>query len=696
MLSPVYAAALLEGLASQGWPTWSLLFGGIICVAVLYLVGRIRETPLGWQAFSLGSTVAGTGYLVATTEAGWLHPIVLASWAALAGGATYARGKIAEHYAPAEKTPAEAPPPKKVELPLAPAPHPLQAMIDDICQRLAQLRTKIGIPELEIIGQQIVSETRFTVTVRTRMPLRDISPSREGIAARLELPVGMLRQITGLVDNAGVQVFHFQIGQPHRGEPIVWRPPRWEGDILTPFKIGIREDEEDATMLLATRQGGVRHGAVSGKSGYGKTVHQMVVAANVANCINAVVLVADLKGTHDFAPFAPLTPWYATTAEEATRQLVSVARLCEPGPYNRGPLKVRGDRVIVPTEDSVAIILLYDEIRMVFSAEMNPNGYKLANAAAATIALLGRAFGIGIHVAGQDMSETAMPQTRDTSGTAFRRQLHHRRVFHEDDKRSGQFLLDDFSRLDVTTLETPGRFFHAEGKEPSLPTLGYDIPDPLAFHEWALTRSDSVRGVDERTTRLLGDDFTTAHQRLPAEVAEWMPSRPRRRVATMHPVPGLRRRAQQTAREMLITARPEVQATQDLEELEARLSALDSELEGDLDGFSHEADEAGEVVPLANPTLEAFAVALEHGRRTGVNRVGLMDATRMKRTWLSVRLNLLSEDGVLYSRGQTRAKLWFLADGVSGRRLREAIEAADEAIRTARTQDEDTGGSDGE
>ncbi len=687
MLSPTYATLLLKALAAQGWPTWSLLFGGIACLAVLYVVGRIRETRFGWSAFLMGTTAAGTAWLTAASQLGVLNPWALGSWAMLAGGATLARWKVAEHYKPQPQALAELPSAAKLELLPAPPRHPLQDTIDDICTRLVQLREKIGLSELEIIGHEIVTDNRFTVMVRTRCPTRSVAGERGDIAAKLELPVGMLRQVTGVPNNSGVQVFHFQLGQVHGGEPIEWTPPRWaDEDIFDPKKVGVHEDEEDALMVLAEPDIGVHHGAVSGKTGYGKTIHQQVLGSAVANCRNAVVLLGDLKPTLDFAPLAPVVPWYGTTPEEVTKMLVALARLCEPGPFSRGPLKRREDLVLMPTEDSVAIYMFLDEMRMVFSREMNPL-YKVANAAAVTIALLGRALGIALHVSGQNMSEPAMPQTGDRSGTEFRAQLHHRRVFHEDKAESGQFLLDDYATLDVTQLKQRGRYFHAAGDTPSLPILGHFMRDRMKLHEWALRRAEGMQGIDERTARLLGEDFATAHQRVPAEVAPWLPSsRPRRVRPVVHAVPELRRRAQEAVKAM-VPPSPEVQIAQDLEELEAKLAELDAQTANEAEDVQETADDS----PALGQELEQLALGLETGTRkeTGASRADLEKASGMRRSFVGARLTALAEEGVVYSTGQAKATRWFVSKDVSGARLRRAIHAVDRTLRMIQVGDSD-------
>lgn len=645
-LSPVYGSLLLQVAAAQNIPGWVLVIGTIAATALAYLVGRIREFPPAWTAFSVGCAAASGSWLVAAEASGQMSPWVAAAWAAGTGGATWWRHHLATRH--------QALPAPRPVLELLPTPpHPLQERIDDTARRLMALRHKIGVAELEILTEDIVTDGRFTLTVRSRRHTRALDADRDTIAAVLGLPVGMLRRITPVAEDAGVQVWHFQVGEPYGGRSIPWVPPLLAGTILEPISIGVAEDEEEATMLLAHPEIGVYHGATSGKTGYGKTVHQQVVGAGTANCDDAVVLVGDLKPTLDFAPLAPVVPWYGTTPEEVTMMLVALAALCEPGPGSRGPLKRRADRVLIPDTDAVAVLLLLDEMRMVFSREMNPQHYKEANAAAVTIALLGRALGVAIHVAGQNMSEPAMPQTGERSGTEFRAQLHHRRIFHEDSASSGQFLLDDYARLDVTTLKRPGRLYHAAGDAPSMPILGYDIPDREKLHTWALRRARTMPGVDERTARLLGEPFATRHRRIPAELAEWLPSA----AATVRPPAAPTPRpapeeAATPAREAVPNQRP--------------------------------AEENPQVTALS-PELEALADTLESAGDAGVGRAVLEERVGKRRSWVGARLTALAVDGVIHRSGAGPGVRWRVMPGVDRTRLREAIASVDAAFRLIHT-----------
>ncbi|WP_068922222.1 hypothetical protein [Planobispora rosea] len=641
LLSPIYGASVLQAVAAvHGLPWWVLTISTIALAAVAYLIGRIKEIRLPWQAFNVSCALASGSWLTAAAVAGQVNPWVISTWVAGTAAATCGREHLVKRGAP------ELPAPKPVLAIMPAPPHPLQATIDDVTARLTALRDKIGIPELAILSQEIVTDSRFTLTIRSRRSTRLIDSDRENTTAILGLPVGMLRRITAIAEDAGVQTWHFQVGEPHGGKSVNWVPPLWEGDILEPVAIGVREDEEEATMLLAHPEIGVYHGATSGKTGYGKTVHQQGLGAAIANCRNAVPLVGDLKPALDFAPLAPVVPWYGTTPEEVTWMLMALASLCEPGASSRGPLKRRTDRVLVPDEDAVALILILDEMRMVFSREMNPRYYKEANTAALTIALLGRALGVGIHVAGQNMSEPAMPQTGERSGTEFRAQMHHRRVFHEDSSASGQFLLDDYARLDVSTLKRPGRFYHAAGDAPSMPILGYDIPDREKLHQWALRRARSQQGIDERTQRLLGEAFASRRQRVPAEIAEWLPP------ATP------------------ATVRPPASAGTSVVPPSQEVRAFEDQL-------------GGEPAPLLNAELESLAKGLER-YRNGVTRSQLEQATGKGRSWVGARLRALAaldDESVIYSTGQGRGVRWHLADGVDGERLRMAITAVDAALR---------------
>ncbi|WP_336214347.1 hypothetical protein [Nonomuraea sp. LPB2021202275-12-8] len=671
-LSPAYAGVLLAVVAGQRWAWWALLMVGIALIAITVLVARVADTRPAWLAYLIAAEVPAVLWTTTASANTFVPAATWISWLVLTGAATGGRWLLVRWLAKqqpelpaAEERPALLPAPER---------HPLQETIDDIASRLTQARDRIGLPELDVVDSEIVTDNRFTLTVLTRRPAVEVDQLRATISAKIGLRVGMLRQVTPVLDNAGVSVWHFQVGELHGGQNFWWKAPIMPRSILEPIGVGLQEDEEPASMVLATQDGGSRHGATSGKTGYGKTVHNIVLGAGVGNTFDAIPLVCDLKGLFDFAPLAPLTPIYAWTPEQATRLLVALASLCTEGPANRAFLKQRGERVIVPGADRKAIVLFIDEHRMVFNPAMNPH-YKEASAAAHTIALLGRAYGVGLYISGQDMSETAMPQSNTDSGTAFRRQLHHRRVFHDDTKASGQFLLDDYARLDVTQLKRPGRFFHADGDAPTLPILGPDA-DPETVGAWAAERSRDADGFDERTWALLADqlgDLLLPKMRgIPAELAEYLPSRTPARfsvrpdlVAPAGPVP----------------PSPEVARMDELARLEQDLAEL-------LGGEPAAAvpPEAGMpathvAVPLADPALEGLAAGLEAGGSAGSSRADLDRASGMRRSWVGARLTALAEAQAVYSTGQGRGVRWHLAEGLDGARLRSMIAAVEQLLR---------------
>ncbi|MEV4806734.1 hypothetical protein AB0K18_42630 [Nonomuraea sp. NPDC049421] len=669
-LSPVYAGVLLAAVAGQQWAWWVLLMVGIALIAITVLVARVADMRPAWLTYLMAAELPAVAWTVTTSATGPGSATTWVAWLALTGAATGGRWWLVKWLAKqqpqlpaADERPALLPAPER---------HPLQDTVDDVAARLTQARDRLGLPELDVVGSEIVTDTRFTLTVVTRRPAVEVDQLRTSISAKIGLRVGMLRQVTPVLDDAGVSVWHFQVGELHGGQKFWWKPPLMPRSILEPIGIGLQENEDPAGMLLATEDGGSRHGATSGKTGYGKTVHQIVVGAGVGNTFDGVPLVCDLKGLFDFAPLAPLTPIYAWTPEQATRLLVALASLCTEGPANRAFLKQRGERVIVPGADRKAIVLFIDEHRMVFNPAMNPH-YREASAAAHTIALLGRAYGVGLYISGQDMSETAMPQSSTDSGTAFRRQLHHRRVFHDDTKASGQFLLDDYARLDVTQLKAPGRFFHADGDAPTLPILGPDA-DPETVGAWAAQRSRDAGGFDERTWSLLADqlgDLRLSSMRgIPAELAEYLPSAPARfsvrpdLVAAAGPVP----------------PSPEVARYDELARQERALAELlGAEPAPVVPAESMPATHVA--VPLADAALEGLAAGLEAGGPGGASRQDLEAASGKRRSWVGARLRMLAEATVIRSTGQGRGVRWHLAEGVDGARLRSAIAAVEQALR---------------
>ncbi|PZG27293.1 hypothetical protein C1I98_33495 [Spongiactinospora gelatinilytica] len=547
---------------------------------------------------------------------------------------------------------------------MAPPRHPLRDIIDDVARRLTGGADALGFPGLRVIRDDILTDTRFTLAVETRRPVGDLDRARAQIAARLGLPVGMLRQAVEVPANAGQALLHFQVGRPHDGKPVLWSSDLLPASILDPVPIGVGEDGTPRGMVLASAEGGVRHGAVSGKTGFGKTVHQIVVGSGVAGAGitsgNAVLLVADLKGTLDFAPLAPVCAAYTTNAADTTAMLVALAGLCtEPG--SRGALQRRGDRVLVAREGSPALILLIDELRMAFSPHLNPH-WQAAASAAHTLGMLGRAFGVAMHLAGQDMSAQAMPQTQTDSATALRRQLHHARVFHEDSKASGEFLLDDYATLDVSSLQAPGRFFHRDGQASSIPVHGFDA-EPLTVHEWALRNHDRLCLPDGYTARLLGEWWPTRWKGIPPRLAEWLPT------GAAEPVGPQPQPVTMGAIENQRSAHP----------LTAELAALEGQL-SDLFGHDFTAPSAQPVTPLDDPALESLAAALETAR-TGRSRAELIEATGRGRTWLGERLSLAETLRALRREGRSRATRWLVRQAVDATRLRDTLAEADRMAR---------------
>ncbi|HET9893644.1 MAG TPA: hypothetical protein VFQ44_01675 [Streptosporangiaceae bacterium] len=140
--------------------------------------------------------------------------------------------------------------------------------------------------------------------------------------------------------------------------------------INDPITIGVQEDGQPCQITLreiATLIVGIR--------GSGKSNLINVLLAQLARCVDVVVFAIDLKGGRTALPWIqpwlqnpaqcprPVVDWLATTRDEAERMLRAVIRAIDARAHSG-----HGGEKIVPTPQMPAIIVLCEEVAVIFGA----------------------------------------------------------------------------------------------------------------------------------------------------------------------------------------------------------------------------------------------------------------------------------------------------------------------------------------
>lgn len=374
---------------------------------------------------------------------------------------------------------------------------------------------------------------------------------------------------------------------------------------------------------------------------------------------NALVFFVDLKGGSVGGRWVDVIDWLATDLDEAVRVFESANGMIDARGANAPVGEGDGDQ-LVPTPERPAVFIVFDECAEglgVTPGSPNQSIKTRITSLAESIARRGAAMNIYLVLAGQDGS-------LETYGTEkLRGCLTKRLCFRVAKADNAQYVMSNYTKLDVTGLED-GQFYYHERADDPVPLRGpFMTPEgDRALPQQIAKRNAKRRPVlDEATARGGGDAYATRHERLPEKF------RKARTAADAPAVPAQRREDAQMKQQH----EPGSAA--------ARAAALEAEA-GIGDGPPITPDDlrrvsAADGFDLAEDlkdTLDTFCALLAGAPVGGIQPSELYKTINVGRTWAHDRLKALQEAGLVerVDHGRYRA-----APGKRARALREAVEA---------------------
>ena len=237
---------------------------------------------------------------------------------------------------------------------------------------MASLLARIGAPGVALAGSV---ETRAGHTYRLRLPATGkVTFSRlerltEALETAARLRDGAVRFERG--DHAGEVLMHVA------EKDILAQTVPYPGDLsdLTvnrPFRIGTYEDGSVCEILY--REVKV---LLIGLTGAGKSNLINVLIAQLGRCVDTVIFMIDQKGGRAALPWIqpwlegrtprPVIDWVATNREESERMLDALLRGIDARAHSGA-----GGEKITPTAAMPAIVLIIDEMAVIFGAHGGP------------------------------------------------------------------------------------------------------------------------------------------------------------------------------------------------------------------------------------------------------------------------------------------------------------------------------------
>lgn len=224
---------------------------------------------------------------------------------------------------------------------------------------------------------------------------------------------------------------------PH-SEPIPWPGPSITS-VTKPVEIGLSEDGHPVYVVVLRR-----NVLIGGIAGSGKSGILNVIIGALVSCHDVVLWGVDLKGGMELQPWAVCFDRLATTPQEANELFKDAV-----GWLNRRAREKaeRGERVLDPSSDDPALIILVDEY-----AELSEESHDCAD----SIARRGRAVAINLIAATQRPTQTAMGKD-----TAVRSQMDVRICLRVRERRDVDLILGQGSfnsGWHAHQLTQPGEF----------------------------------------------------------------------------------------------------------------------------------------------------------------------------------------------------------------------------------------------
>jgi heme exporter protein D len=250
------------------------------------------------------------------------------------------------------------------------------------------LLERLGHPGISFRGETV---TRSGHTIRLGLPLSGrvrfgtLAEATERIEIAARLRRGAVRVERGsradevLLHIAERDVLAEEIPLPGDSDPLT---------VNQPLPVGLHEDGTVCTVTLREVAA-----LIVGLRGSGKSNLINVLIAQLSRCTDAVIFMIDLKGGRTALPWLrpwlqgrggrPVIDWLATTRDEAERMLRAVLRGIDARAHSGA-----GGEKITPSADLPAVILIVEEVAVIFGMNSGPRT-SLEGTTNATLAGLG-------------------------------------------------------------------------------------------------------------------------------------------------------------------------------------------------------------------------------------------------------------------------------------------------------------------
>ncbi len=544
-------------------------------------------------------------------------------------------------------------------------PKSNEELLHEWAERWFGIRVRLGLDGSEVVeatGDQNYAEVIIQLVPGVQT-FADVEPLAERIAGALGEPAKSIAVRDMRKTNASrVKLIYRKVSSiDHviRWEDIVPQAPR---KATAPAILGRTENGDWKKVGL------LGHWMIVGTTRAGKSMFLHNLMAQITGMYDeesdepaeSLVFFIDLKGGSVAARWKDCIDWPATTLEETVTLLESVMGMIDARGANAPVGEGDGDQ-LVPCPERPAIFVVFDECAEGLGVSPGaPNqGLKTrATVAAESIARRGAAVNIYLVLSGQDGS-------LETFGTErLRGNLLKRCGFRVAKSNNAQYVLDTYTRLNVTELED-GQFYYHERTDDPVPIRGpFMTPEGSRTLPQEISRRNAARRptLDEATAQGGGAAYATRDERRPVKF---------RAVGTTSSAAAPAVPAPRKDTEMTTNHAPGSAA--------ARAAAIEAEAGlGSGQPVTAEDIRRAQEVPGFDPAqdirdmLDTFCVLLAGAPAAGVKAQSLMETVGVGKTWMYDRLNVLSEEGLVE---QVARGFWRAGPGKRARDLRECIEA---------------------
>ncbi len=381
---PLEAVALVSLIAAViyglGWiiyataaPLWLTSVIAAVIVATALIPVLARTGPGAAAGYTLACALAAGGWLIYAASASprtWIAILAVAVLAPALGLLYPALHRHQQYLAEEARRRAE------------------EARRKADARRWPDLLDRLGHPGISFRGQ---TETRSGHTIRLGLPpsgkirYGTLAEATERIEIAARLRRGAVRVERGeradevLLHVAERDVLAEAIPLPGDEEPLT---------VNQPLPVGMHEDGTVCTVTLREVAA-----LVVGLRGSGKSNLINVLIAQLCRCVDTVIFMIDLKGGRTALPWLgpwlegraarPVIDWVATNREEAERMLRALLRGIDARAHSGA-----GGEKITPSADLPAVILIVEEVAVIFGMNSGPRS-SLEGTTNATLAGLG-------------------------------------------------------------------------------------------------------------------------------------------------------------------------------------------------------------------------------------------------------------------------------------------------------------------